>query len=241
MNADHAHVVQHLREEPASRAGAGSRARRRRCTGRPASTGRRPRGRNGPSSSPGEQYRKKYQDESTNVSIVSVSRSASPPHDGTGHVAPRRVARQRRLAARAGSRRRRAAAPAARSRAPATSPHVGQWMIGIGAPQYRWREISQSRSRNVTAGSPRPSLAPATRPPSRSTRASGSPSNGPELTITPSCGVRLGHRVGVERLDARGAGSRPGPAARASRANSKSRWSCAGTPMTAPVPYSIRT
>ena len=39
-------------------------------------------GRNGPSVYPGEQYRKKYQDESTNVSIVSVSRRASPPQRG---------------------------------------------------------------------------------------------------------------------------------------------------------------
>src|SRR5437773_11483883 len=34
------------------------------------------------SSLTGSQYRRKYQDESTNVSIVSVSRLAAPPHDG---------------------------------------------------------------------------------------------------------------------------------------------------------------
>src|SRR5947207_12472025 len=39
-------------------------------------------GSNGRASSLGEQYRKKYQDESTNVSIVSVSRFAEPPHRG---------------------------------------------------------------------------------------------------------------------------------------------------------------
>src|SRR5690554_917280 len=35
-----------------------------------------------------------------------------------------------------------------------TSPHVSQWMMGIGVPQYRWRDSSQSRSRYTTAGSP---------------------------------------------------------------------------------------
>jgi hypothetical protein len=28
-----------------------------------------------------------------------------------------------------------------------TMPHDGQWMTGIGAPQYLWRLMSQSRSR----------------------------------------------------------------------------------------------
>src|SRR4029453_19074112 len=41
-------------------------------------------GSNGHVSSCGEQYRKKYQEESTNVSIVSVSRFAAPPQ--LGHV-----------------------------------------------------------------------------------------------------------------------------------------------------------
>src|SRR4030088_2134054 len=41
-------------------------------------------GSNGPSVYVGEQKRRKYHDESTNVSIVSVSRRAGPPH--TGHV-----------------------------------------------------------------------------------------------------------------------------------------------------------
>src|SRR5215217_9760125 len=39
-------------------------------------------GSNGPSVYSGEMYRRKYQDESTKVSIVSVSRSAGPPHCG---------------------------------------------------------------------------------------------------------------------------------------------------------------
>src|SRR5881398_1753115 len=37
---------------------------------------------NGSSAAHGSQKRKKYQDESTNVSIVSVSRVAGPPHFG---------------------------------------------------------------------------------------------------------------------------------------------------------------
>src|SRR5580704_19650270 len=37
---------------------------------------------NGPCSNDGEQYRRKYQDESTKVSMVSVSRLAGPPHFG---------------------------------------------------------------------------------------------------------------------------------------------------------------
>ena len=58
--------------------------------------------------------------------------------------------------------------------------------------------------------------------------------------MTPSCVVRLGHRV-RRRAPRPAARSPRGPAARARRANSKSRWSCAGTPITAPVPYSIST
>jgi len=66
-----------------------------------------------------------------------------------------------------------------------------------------------------------------------------SPSNGPELTMTPS----------AANAESIASGSRSAPSGRitmrtgsaCSRANSKSRWSCAGTPMTAPVPYSIRT
>ena len=28
-----------------------------------------------------------------------------------------------------------------------TTPHLAQWIIGIGQPQGRWRDTSQSRSR----------------------------------------------------------------------------------------------
>ncbi len=31
-----------------------------------------------------------------------------------------------------------------------TTPSIGQWIIGIGVPQYRWREMPQSFNRNCT-------------------------------------------------------------------------------------------
>ena len=37
-----------------------------------------------------------------------------------------------------------------------TVPQASQWMIGMGVPQYRWREIPQSRRRNCIRFSPRP-------------------------------------------------------------------------------------
>ena len=67
----------------------------------------------------------------------------------------------------------------------------------------------------------------------------GSPSNGPEWTITPSWSY-------ASVIDAASRSSPGGwiatrTSSPCSRANSKSRWSCAGTPITAPVPYSIKT
>ena len=70
-------VAHHALDRSANRAGAGSRARCRRCTGRPASSSRRAR-RPSPCRWSGQAKRTKYQDESTNVSIVSVSRSRRP-------------------------------------------------------------------------------------------------------------------------------------------------------------------
>ena len=76
-------------------------------------------------------------------------------------------------------------------------------MIGIGAPQNRWRLSNQSRSRKFTSACPLPSA---------SSQAitlaieagEGSPSNGPLLTMTPVVRQRLGHRGGVDRLRALG-------------------------------------
>ena len=121
----------------------------------------------------------------------------------------------------------------------ATSPHEGQCTIGIGAPQYRWRESSQSRSRKFTVASPRPSC---------SSQAAtfaieageGSPSNGPLSTITPSCGIASVIASGSIGSDPSGwITTRTGSPC--CRANAKSRSSCAGTAMIAPVPYSIST
>ena len=40
----------------------------------------------GPAAKSGQQYRRKYQEDWTKVSMVSVSRRASSPHCGTGHI-----------------------------------------------------------------------------------------------------------------------------------------------------------
>ena len=106
-------------------------------------------------------------------------------------------------------------------------------MTGMGAPQYRWREMFQSRRRNCVVALPLPSFS------RRSATAFlpsvlGMPSKSPELTITPSA-VKAASML---------AGSRTWPSGLMTtltgrpylRANSKSRWSWAGTPMTAPVP-----
>ena len=68
-------------EEARSTAGAGSRARCRRYTGRPAASDPPPRAITG-SAAAGEQNRAKYQELSTKVSNVSVSRRAGPPQRG---------------------------------------------------------------------------------------------------------------------------------------------------------------
>ena len=77
----------------------------------------------------------KYQEESTNVSIVSVSRLASAPH--TGHLQfknsshlfyglpePSGIKSVGKTTGRSFS-------------GTGTGPQCGQWMIGIGVPQYR--------------------------------------------------------------------------------------------------------
>jgi hypothetical protein len=82
------------------------------------------------------------------VSIVSVSREAGPPHDG--HV----VATQSSAAPRgdvpaglSAAPRRSGSRTGSWSSGTATSPHAPQCTIGMGAPQKRWRDSSQSRSR----------------------------------------------------------------------------------------------
>ena len=82
------------------------------------------------------------------MSIVSVSRCAGPSHVGQGtltqSVAPPSgdvpLGFMSRPAEGGSSR-------GSSSSGIGTSPQSGQCTIGIGVPQYRWREISQSRNR----------------------------------------------------------------------------------------------
>src|SRR5688500_14420416 len=96
----------------------------------------------------GEQKRRKYQDEQAKPPIVSVSRSAGPPHVGQVVLT--------HSAARASGERPEpsgvkstisGSSTGSCSSGIGTSPCVGQKTIGMGAPQYFWREISQSRMR----------------------------------------------------------------------------------------------
>ena len=71
------------------------------------------------------------------------------------------------------------------SKGTGTVPHRSQYTIGMGVPQYRCREMSQSRSRYVTEGPPMPrrfaSSATAFFP-----EALERPVNGPLRTMVPS-------------------------------------------------------
>ena len=78
--------------------------------------------------------------------MVSVSRRAGPPH--VGHVVCHEFlgGRQRRPAL-GGVVLTSGNTTGNWSSGTATMPHFSQCTIGIGQPQYRWREISQSRRR----------------------------------------------------------------------------------------------
>src|ERR1700722_6881132 len=103
-------------------------------------------GANGTSSDHGSQKRRKYHEESTKVSMVSVSRSAGPPH--FGHVTKRNVGWRLSGDSPVG---RDSASSGGRtgnwSSGPPTMPSSGQNTTGMGQPQYRWRDTNQSRSR----------------------------------------------------------------------------------------------
>lgn len=89
-----------------------------------------------------------YHEESTNVSIVSVQRSAFPPHAGQAHSTHSRIVESGvpsapvsfKLWLISGSTTGKSASGMG------TSPHLLQVTIGIGVPQYRCREINQSRN-----------------------------------------------------------------------------------------------
>ncbi len=98
--------------------------------------------------------RAKYQDKSTKVSIVSVSRSAAPPQ--LGQVQSRQVGCQPSglpgLSKLTSSGRR----TGRFSFFSGTTPQASQWITGIGAPQKRWRDSPQSRRRNLVTPWPTP-------------------------------------------------------------------------------------
>jgi hypothetical protein len=81
----------------------------------------------------GSVKRSKYQDESTNVSMVSVSRVAAPPH--CGHLTCFQVGwRSSGLPGR--SKVTSSGKVTGRSAfGTGTTPQAGQWMTGIGQPQ----------------------------------------------------------------------------------------------------------
>src|SRR5262249_26822562 len=112
---------------------------------------------NGPCRYPGEQYRRKYQEESTKVSMVSVSRRAAPPHLGHSVLTQSSAAAsgETPLGARSCPRRS-GSTTGSCSSGTGTSPQPSQYTIGIGAPQNRCLETSQSRSRYPTVARPVP-------------------------------------------------------------------------------------
>src|SRR5579859_2694900 len=114
--------------------------------------------------------------------MVSVSRFAGLPHFGQGVF--RKSARLFNGLPLPSGTQSSGSTTGSWSSGTGTSPHAAQCTIGIGQPQYRWRETPQSRNRQVTCLSPRPfplrSAAIAS-----TDRAKSSPSYLPEYTQTP--------------------------------------------------------
>ena len=96
-------------------------------------------------------YRSKYHEDSTNVSMVSVSRFAGRPHFGHGTFTKesRSGKGDRPLA---GNSMSVGSTTGRSSSGTGTMPHVSQKITGMGAPQYLCREIPQSRIRKLTRG-----------------------------------------------------------------------------------------
>ena len=72
-----------------------------------------------------------------NVSKVSASRSAGPPHRGHG-------ARRQAAGSSASGDRDSSSATGSSASGAGTSPQSGQCSIGTGQPQRRWRDTLQS-------------------------------------------------------------------------------------------------
>jgi hypothetical protein len=93
----------------------------------------------------GSVKRAKYQEESAKVSSVSVSRCAGPPQAGTGRGLPvqigiQRIAPHREIDFLRQQHRQLASGTG-------TTPQAAQCTMGMGQPQGRWRDTSQSRRR----------------------------------------------------------------------------------------------
>ena len=109
----------------------------------------------GASSLVGSAKRRKYQDESTKVSMVSVSRRPGPPQ--AGQVTFRKPAWCFSGDSPVGRNSTSSGATTGRSASgTGTMPQSSQKMTGIGQPQKRWRDSSQSRRRYWTVRSPIP-------------------------------------------------------------------------------------
>src|SRR3989442_15594327 len=95
----------------------------------------------------GQAKRMKYQDESTNVSMVSVSRFAALRHFGHLQFTNDGVLASG-LPVPSGTRFS-GRTTGSSSSGTGTSPQASQWTIGVGVPQYGWREMPQTRRRPV--------------------------------------------------------------------------------------------
>src|SRR5256714_6947041 len=118
-----------------------------------------------------------------NVSIVSVSRFASRPHRG-------QTVRYHEGCSLSGLNSG-GSSTGSCSAGTGTTPSTGQYTTGIGAPQYRCLEISQSRSRYFTPRLPTPCASSQSQMRSTATDDS-SPENSPLFTSAP--GPRYGSR-----------------------------------------------
>src|SRR5216684_1507240 len=128
-------------------------------------------------------YRRKYQDESTNVSMVSVSRRAAPPHFGhfafTNSSTPASGDCPSPVNFGSGGSR-----TGSCSSGTGTRPHFSQYSTGIGVPQYLCREMPQSFSRYVVCASPN-FFASASAVIFSMASSEESPEYGPEFTARP--------------------------------------------------------
>ena len=166
------------------------------------------------------------------MSIVSVSRLAGPSHLGHSVFTQSVAAASGEMPFGARSwPRRSGSVTGSCSSGTGTSPQPSQYTIGIGAPQNRCLDTSQSRSRYPTAARPRP-LSSSVAVIAAIASDLFIPSNGPELTRVPSPGVACQDGPGSGRSVC--TTTRTGRSK--ARAKSRSRWSCAGTAMIAPVP-----